>query len=276
VVSAWPSATTGNFEAMLAFITGSGFYKLDALHQSEAETVNTPYGPAEITRGRWKGGTEVLFLPRHGANHTVAPHMINYRANVWALQAAGATAIAATAVSGAIADDLSPGDFVVIDDFIDYTHGRAATFFDAAAPSQVPMDLTAESDVPQLKVKHTDMASPYDRQLRALLAEAAESARVPISIGGTYCATNGPRFETKAEIAMMKIVGGDLVGMTGCPEVVLANELGLPYASIGVISNKAAGRAVHDFTVADIMQVLDDATWPLELLLGALIERHAA
>jgi len=244
---------------MLGFITGSGFYNLDSLRDADTLFVDTPYGAVSLTRATWNGGPEVLFLPRHGSDHSVPPHAINYRANIWALKDAGATAVIATSVSGAIATDMGPGDLVVIDDFIDFTTGRPSTFFGSPGSLQ-----------------HTDMADPYDAALRTAIEEAAGAARVPIRVGGTYCATNGPRFETKAEIAMMARVGGDLVGMTGCPEVVLANEVDLPYAAIGVISNMAAGLGDKNFTIDEIMQVLADAKWPLEMVLGNLVERYNA
>ena len=240
---------------MFALVTGTGFYNLDALEGVETVEVLTPYGSVPIARGRWRGGAEVLFLARHGADHSVAPHTINYRANVWALHELGATNVVATAVSGAIGDGLELGDFVLIDDFIDFTTGRPSTFFDEPG-----------------KVTHTDMTDPYDSDLRQRLANAAASAQVPMHVGGTYCATNGPRFETKAEIAMMRMVGGTLVGMTGCPEVVLANELGLRYASVGVVSNAAAGLGERDFTVEEIMAVLAGAVAPFERVLDELFQ----
>ena len=145
---------------------------------------------------------------------------------------------------------------MVIDDFIDFTTGRAHTFFDTPG-----------------ELQHTEMGDPYDAALRTVIAEAAASLSLPVRSGGTYCATNGPRFETKAEIAMMKTVGGSLVGMTGCPEVILANELGLPYAAIGVISNVAAGLGAEEFTVEQILAMLDATRPDLERLIGEVIER---
>ena len=241
---------------MLAIITGSGFYALDALTDATTETVTTPYGDAVVTSGRWQGETPVLFLPRHGTDHSIAPHLINYRANIWALRGRGTTRVVATAVSGAIDSAFSVGDFVVIDDFIDFTTGRAHTFFDTPG-----------------ELQHTEMGDPYDAALRTVIAEAAASLSLPVRSGGTYCATNGPRFETKAEIAMMKTVGGSLVGMTGCPEVILANELGLPYAAIGVISNVAAGLGAEEFTVEQILAMLEATRPDLERLIGEVIER---
>jgi 5'-methylthioadenosine phosphorylase len=241
---------------MLGLITGSGYYNLESLHDPEVVVIDTPYGAAPLTRARWNGGPQVLFLRRHGSDHSVPPHVINYRANVWALREAGATAIVATAVSGGMVPGMQPGDMVVIDDFIDFTTGRPSTYFDAAG-----------------NLTHTEMGDPYDAKLRAAIVAAAEAIELAIVDGGTYCATNGPRFETKAEIAMMRQLGGDLVGMTGCPEVVLANELGVPYASIGVISNMAAGLGDQEFTVAEIMDILGETVAPLERLLRSVIER---
>ena len=241
---------------MLAIITGSGFYALDAISNPQTETVTTPYGDAVVTSGNWNGHTPVLFLPRHGTDHSIAPHLINYRANIWALRERGATHVVATAVSGSIDPAFAMGDFVVIDDFIDFTTGRATTFFDTPG-----------------EVQHTDMSNPYDPLLSAVIAEAAEALSLPVHRGGVYCATNGPRFETKAEIAMMATVGGSLVGMTGCPEVILANEFGLAYAAIAMIVNAATGLSTEGFRVDEIFAMLDTARPDLERLIGEVIER---
>jgi 5'-deoxy-5'-methylthioadenosine phosphorylase len=239
---------------VLGIITGSGFYRLEALQDAEFFAVSTPYGQAALTRARFDGEHEVVFLARHGTGHSLAPHLIDYRSNLWALREAGVTEIVATAVSGGIRPDLTPGSFVLIDDFIDFTHGRAHTFFDE------PGNLT-----------HTDMQKPYDTALGRRILAAASRAGVAMATGAVYCATNGPRFESRSEIEMMRRVGGDLVGMTGCPEVVLANELGIPYASIGVISNRAAGLSDDDFTLEQIMAVLSEAVTPVQEILRALL-----
>ena len=243
---------------MLAIITGSGFYALDSLSDAQTETVTTPHGDALVTTGKWRDGMPVMFLARHGTDHSIAPHLINYRANLWALHHLGATHIVATAVSGAMDAAFAVGDYVVIDDFIDFTTGRAGTFFDTPG-----------------ELQHTEMGDPYDATLRTAIAAAGADLGLSMHVGGVYCATNGPRFETKAEIAMMKAVGGTLVGMTGCPEVVLANELGLSYAAIGVISNVANGLGDEDFTVEEILAMLERTRPDLERLIGAVIERIA-
>jgi 5'-deoxy-5'-methylthioadenosine phosphorylase len=230
---------------MLAFITGSGFYDLPSVTERDERAVDTPYGTVPVTVGRW-GDAEVAFLPRHGADHGIAPQQIGYRANVWALRHLGAGAIVATAVSGGIAEHLAPGDLVLIDDFLDWTTGRATTFFDRPG-----------------EVRHTDMTQPYDPALRRLLRQAAAEAGIALHDGGTYLCTNGPRFETRAEIRAAAALGADLVGMTGYPEVALAVEAGVPYASVGVISNPAAGLADRDISLDEIMAVLEGATAPL-------------
>lgn len=242
---------------MLSLITGSGFYNLAGLHNTKELDVETPWGDVMVTQGDWNGRAPVLFIARHGTDHSLPPHAINYRANIWALKEAGATAIVATAVSGGIGDRCVPGALVLIDDFIDFTEGRPRTFYDQ-----------------QGEVVHVDVSRPYDEALGRLILEAAAAVGIDIVDRGVYCATNGPRFETRAEIAMMRGFGGDLVGMTGVPEVVLAREVDLPYASIGVISNRAAGLADTELSVPEIMQVLTDAAPTIELILGAVIERY--
>lgn len=242
---------------MLALITGSGFYDLAQLQDRREQLIETPWGWVTVLSAQWNGESPVLFLPRHGSDHSIAPHLINYRANMWALNEAGATAVVATAVCGGMAEPLVPGAFCLIDDFIDYTEGRPRTFFETPG-----------------EVRHTDMSRPYSPELGAFITAAAQAIDLELMVDGVYCATNGPRFETRAEIAMMAAAGGDLVGMTGCPEVVLANELGLPYASIGVISNRAVGMAETELSMDEIMQVLAHAKEPLQQLLGGVVERY--
>ena len=244
---------------MLGLITGSGFYNVSELEDGVDETVATMYGEVVVTRARWLGAHEVVFLARHGVGHSLAPHLINYRANIAALDALGVTAIVATAVSGAMAEGLDSGMLVAISDFLDFTKGRPGTFF----------------DTPGL-VQHTEMGTAYDPELRELVVKAAGSVGIDIVDGGTYCTFNGPRFESPAEIRMAAQLGGDLVGMTGYPEVVLARELGIAYASIGVISNRAAGMGAKELSLDEIMAVLARAAPPLMSVVGATIEHYYA
>lgn len=243
---------------MLAFITGSGFYDLPGVADRADRSVDTPYGAVTVTTGTW-GGAEIAFLPRHGQDHSVAPQQINYRGNVWALREVGAEAILATAVSGGIDPSYRPGDLVLVDDVLDWTTGRADTFFDQ------PGD-----------VRHTDMTEPYHAGLRALLGEAAALEGLRLVGGGTYACTNGPRFETRAEIRALAALGAQLVGMTGYPEVALAVELGIPYAAVGVISNPAAGLADRDISLEEIMAVLEGAKDPLFRLFRRTVELWVA
>ncbi len=215
----------------LAIIGGTGLEKAaGSLDKRQDETVNTPYGEAALVRGRWGGG-EIIFLARHGLNHDIPPHLINYRANIRALKDTGVTHILAAAAVGSLKNEISPGDFVLLDDFIDFTKTRAATFSGEGAP-----------------LKHTDETEPYDGTLRRLLLTAATEKGVELHRNGTYVCTEGPRFETPAEINMFRNLGADVVGMTGVPEVVLANELEIPYASLAVVTNYAAGMAGHNLT----------------------------
>lgn len=258
---------SGTVSPVLGLITGSGFYDVPAIVDRTTSEVETPYGPVNLTSGRW-GEIPVAFLPRHGSGHSIAPHAINYRANVWALAAAEVQAIIATAVSGGISEAMEPGALVSISDYIDFTSGREWTFFDGRIESGLGRDDST--------VTHTDMTNPYHPGVRALLRQAAADVDVSLIDGGVYCTTNGPRFETPAEIAMMAAAGGDLVGMTGYPEVALAREAGVPYASIGVISNRAAGLGDDELSVADIFAVIEGAGDRLYRLIERALQLSAA
>lgn len=212
---------------MLAIIGGSGLSHLANLDVSHREVIRTPYGEASgpLTFG-CICGQPAVFLARHGYGHTIPPHEINYRANIWALKEKGATAIVAVAAVGSIRPDLKPGDVMLPDQLLDYTWGRRSTFFEGGREP----------------VTHVDFTEPYDTPLRTRLANAAEAAGVPLFNGGVYACTQGPRLETAAEVNRLERDGADIVGMTGMPEAVLARELGVPYAAISVVANYGAGR----------------------------------
>ena len=261
---------------MFGLITGSGFYDIPELTDRNVEAVETPFGgPVAVTTGRWRGA-DICFIPRHGSDHSIPPHGINYRANISALKTVGATSVVATAVSGGINPDMAPGAMVLISDFLNFTSGREVTFFDG---SKRPITFQSASDVggsgagdALIKVVHTDMSTPYDPALRSMLLQAAADEGVALADGAVYCTTDGPRFETPAEIRMMRTLGGDLVGMTGFPEVALAVEAGLPYASIGLVSNVAAGMADEPLSVEDIVGLIESAADPLYRLIGRTVE----
>ena len=212
---------------MLAIIGGSGLTQLANLAVERREVVRTPYGEPSgpLIFGRLCDQPAV-FIARHGYGHTIPPHEVNYRANLWALKQANASSIVSIASVGGIRADLGPGTLVIPHQIIDYTWGRKATFHEGGnAP-----------------VVHIDFTQPYDPELRQVLPAAARDAGKGLVDGGVYAAMQGPRLETAAEIDRLERDGADLVGMTGMPEAALARELELPYAAITVVSNHAAGR----------------------------------
>ena len=211
---------------MLAIIGGSGLTRLSTLAVAHREVVRTPYGePSSALVFGQIAARDVVFIARHGHGHTIPPHRVNYRANLWALKARGATAILAVASVGGIRGG-APGDLVLPHQLIDYTHDRESSFFDGG----------------DHRVVHVDFTHPYTPELRARCLAAAQTAGIRLVDGGVYGAVSGPRLETAAEIDRMDRDGVTLVGMTGMPEAALARELGLPYAAIAVVVNHAAGR----------------------------------
>ncbi len=212
---------------MYAIIGGSGLAKLSALQNTRRQVIRSPYGePSGAVTFGTLGGREVVFLARHGYGHTIVPHEINYRANIWALRELKVEGVFAIATVGGVRPDLEPGTLVVPDQIIDYTYGRKSTFFEGA----------------ESRVTHVDFTLPYSARLRAMLLAAAQAVGEPIVDGATYACTQGPRLETAAEIEKIARDGGDVVGMTGMPEAALAREAKLDYAALGVVVNHAAGR----------------------------------
>ena len=228
---------------MYAIIGGSGLAKLSALEDPRRRVMRSPYGEPSgaLTFGRL-AGREVVFLARHGYGHTIAPHEINYRANIWALKELGVRGVFSVATVGGVRDDLGPGTLVVPDQIIDYTHSRKSTFFEGA----------------EARVTHIDFTLPYSARLRALLLDSARAVGEPVVDGATYACTQGPRLETAAEIERIARDGGHLVGMTGMPEAALAREAGLDYAVLGVVVNHAAGRgdSRHEIKLEDLEGVM--------------------
>lgn len=220
-----------------AIIGGTGLTSLKGLEIKGREVVHTPYGEPSgpLTHGSL-AGREVVFLARHGYGHTIPPHKVNYRANIWALKESGATDVVAVNAVGGIRADLRPGQLVIPNQLIDYTWSRVNTFFEEGLSY----------------VTHIDFTEPYCGQMRSLLLCAAREADVAVVDGGTYGATQGPRLETAAEIDRLERDGCDLVGMTGMPEAALAREVELCYASISVVANMAAGRAPGIITMEEI------------------------
>jgi 5'-methylthioadenosine phosphorylase len=243
---------------MLAIIGGSGLARLPNLTVSRREVVRTPYGEPSgaLTFGKI-AGRDAVFLARHGHGHTIPPHQINYRANIWALHAQGAKNVVAIAAVGGIRGDLTPGTLVVPAQLIDYTHGRPGTFFTRHDRG----------------VHHIDFTLPYCQTLRMACVKAAQKAGEQVIDGGVYAVTQGPRLETAAEINRLERDGADMVGMTGMPEAALAKEIGLCYAAIAVTVNSAAGRGDSRTAIAtsEIAAVLQAAMGRVQLILEELV-----
>lgn len=251
------TATTGTIE--LAVIGGTGLYQLTDLQDVETHQPVTHYGaPSGPVRVGLLDGHRVAFLARHGEGHSLPPHQINYRANLAALQALGAHRVLALNTVGGITERFGPCVLGCPDQLIDYTWGRISTL----------------CEEPGTEVLHVDFGEPYTRSLREAVVAAASRAGVALADGGCYGATQGPRLETRAEIARLKRDGCDLVGMTGMPEAGLARELGLDYACLAIVANWAAGAGPDPDEVITLQDVLDNvaaASSGLPPLLRALL-----
>jgi 5'-methylthioadenosine phosphorylase len=223
----------------IGLIGGTGLYGLEFLEKVEKIMVSTIYGQARISKAT-VDGIEVFFLPRHGSKHSVPPHLVNYRANVAALKFLGVKKVFATAASGSLNRKMPPGSIVIIDQFIDLTSGRPSTFYDGT----------------NYPVAHTDFTEPYCPGLREVIMDECRKAGHDYFDRGTYIATEGPRFETPAEIRAYRHMGGDLVGMTNVPEVVLAREAGLCYAAVALVTNYAAGISPDILSHEEVLEVM--------------------
>ena len=234
----------------LGVVAGTGFYALDELRDSQDVTVETIYGPAKARIGHLHG-RRTVFMSRHGYDHSVPPHMVNYRANIQGLVDLGVSEVLAVNVVGGIGTNA--GDLVIVDDFIDFTKSRPVTFFDGSTPEGVV---------------HVDMGEPYHPRLRHAWKSAADNLDVRVIDGGIYGAYEGPRFETKAEIRLAASAGVTVVGMTGVPEVVLAVERDLPYASLCIVANPAAGQGSEPITIDDVQAVVAEGAATVTRLLS--------
>ena len=241
----------------LALIGGTGLYQFPGLENATKHSVDTPYGAASgaVVVGELKG-KRVGFLARHGEGHSLPPHRVNYRANVWALKQQGTRRVVGINAVGGIREDMGPRVIAIPDQIIDYTHGRYTSFCDAEGA----------------EVVHIDFSEPYDAALRRDLIAAAARAGLPVVDGGCYGATQGPRLETRAEIARLRRDGCDLVGMTGMPEAALAREAGLPYACIALVANWGAGCGDEaEISLEEIFANLAAVTAKVPTLVAALL-----
>jgi 5'-methylthioinosine phosphorylase len=245
---------------VLAIIGGSGLTKLANLEVAQRKVSRTPYGEPSgpLTFGRIQD-CELIFLARHGYGHTIAPHEVNYRANLWALKDAGADRIVSVASVGSIRKEHTPGSLVIPHQIIDYTWGRRSTFFDGAGTP----------------VNHIDFTEPYSAPLRKTLLAAAAACKEKVFESAVYAATQGPRLETAAEIDRLERDGADLVGMTGMPEASLAREVSLEYAAIAVVANYAAGRgdSAHAVPLDKIGAILEEAMGRVRRIIEKVCEK---
>ncbi len=247
---------------MLGIIGGSGLTQLDNLEITHRQIVRTPYGePSGALTFGHIGEYQLVFIPRHGYGHTIAPHLVNYRANLWALQNQGVQDVISVATVGSIHASLTPGGLVIPNQIIDYTWGRKNTYFD---------------EVGDKPVVHTDFTEPYTQRLRKLCLQAIADVGEHCVDGGVYAAMQGPRLETAAEIDRLERDGATIVGMTAMPEAVLARELGQSYAAICVVANHAAGRASskHGIRYQDVGAVMDETMVRVRKVVAQLVKNY--
>lgn len=247
--------------AAVGVIGGSGLYRF--LDGAEAIEVETPYGaPSDRVTVAQLAGHRVAFLPRHGSRHTVPPHRINYRANLWALHALGVERVLAPCAVGSLRAEHAPGEVVICDQVVDRTHGRTDTFFDGP------------------EVAHLSAADPYCEELRPLAAAAARDAGLPVHEGGTVVVISGPRFSTRAESRLYTAAGWNVINMTQYPEVVLARELGMCYVNLSLVTDYDAGLEgpglAPPVTQEEVFAVFAQNTERLRTALQALISRLPA
>lgn len=243
-------------QAEWAIIGGTGVYDPALLENPEPMVISTPYGDAAATIGTYQG-KRIAFMPRHGAGHSIPPHRINYKANITALKQLGVTQVLATAAVGSLQRTYAPGSLVIVDDFLDFTKSRPTTFFENGT------------------VVHVDVSDPYCGRLRQTLLDTAAATGVDVHASGTYVCTEGPRFESPAEIRMYQSLGAAVVGMTSVPEVVLAKEAELCYATVCMVTNYAAGISETPLTHEEVVQEMANNVHKIRSLFFEFIARSS-
>ncbi len=247
-------------EINLAVIGGTGFYHPGILQDSRELTIKTVFGEALLIAGTYRG-VPLVFLARHGKQHALPPHRINYRANIAALKKIGVQRVLSTTAVGSLQERLTPGLLVITDQFIDFTKNRPQTFYDGGD---------------EKGVVHTDFTDPYCPQIREHLKTTLSSKNIYYAGQGTYLCTEGPRYETPAEIKAYALLGADLVGMTNVPEVTLAREAGLCYANLSLVTNFAAGISPNSLNHQEVVEMMQEKLAVIrEVLLETLISLPA-
>jgi 5'-methylthioadenosine phosphorylase len=241
---------------VIGIIGGSGLYEIEGVDVREIKKIKTPFGvPSDAYRICDFSGKKIVFLPRHGSGHTIPPHRINYRANIWGFKKIGVERIISLGAVGGISPGSWPGTIVVPDQIIDMTRGREETVF-----------------MGEGGVVHIDLTDPYCAELRRAIFAAGGRSGLKLKKSGTYICTNGPRLETKAEIRFFSKIGADVVGMTAMPEASLAREAELCYAGISVVTNHAAGIKAKRLTAKEVMEVMNKTVEKLKILLRESFE----
>lgn len=228
----------------IGLIGGSGLYEIEGFEIAKEISISTPYGnPSSVYKIGTIDDKEIVFLPRHGIPHSIPPHKINYKANIWGLKSLGVKRIISVSAVGGINKNLSPGNIILLDQIIDMTYGaRESTFYDKD------------------RVVHIDFTNPYCPEMRDFIIMASRNINLPIKTAGTYICVNGPRLETAKEIQFFSLIGADVVGMTAMPEASLARELEMCICGISVVTNYAAGISDKRLTTSEVVETMKNST----------------
>jgi 5'-methylthioadenosine phosphorylase len=239
----------------IGLIGGSGLYEIEGLEITKEVSISTPYGePSSVYKIGTIGAKEIVFLPRHGIPHSIPPHKINYRANIWGFKSLGVERIISVSAAGGIKKDLSPGDIILLDQIIDMTYGaRESTFYDKD------------------RVVHIDFTNPYCPEMRDFIVKSSKNIGLPIKTAGTYICVNGPRLETAKEIQFFSMIGADVVGMTAMPEASLARELEMCITGISVVTNYAAGISEKKLTTTEVVETMKNSLDRIKSLVKEVI-----
>lgn len=238
----------------IAIIGGTGIYSPEALQGFEEKVIDTPYGKALCNIGEL-ASNQVVFITRHGVGHKTAPHKVNYRANIWALKSLGTEEIFATTAVGSLNPEMKAGHFVVCSNVLDFTKSRINTFY----------------DTPERGVVHVDFSYPYCPCVRERVIRCLEKLDIPFHKEGVYVATEGPRFESAAEIKAYAMLGGDLVGMTNMPECILAREAEMCYSTCSIVTNMAAGISPTPLSHMEVVEAMGKSINNMNKLIAAFI-----
>lgn len=239
----------------IGLIGGSGLYEIEGLEITKEVSISTPYGtPSSVYKIGTIDDKEIVFLPRHGIPHSIPPHKINYRANIWGFKSLGVERIISVSAVGGINKDFCPGDIILLDQMIDMTYGaRESTFYDKD------------------KVVHIDFTNPYCSETRDFIIKASRNVGLPMKLAGTYICVNGPRLETAKEIQFFSLIGADVVGMTAMPEASLARELEICISGISIVTNYAAGISEKKLTTSEVVGTMKNSTDRIKSLIKEVV-----